>query len=183
MLYLNVSDVEYMDFVTRFNMPDEFMSWFLITELHAWMLMVRTADEDVHPMGLRDGVNRMLWTDTIARLKPLQQDRTKMHDWLEEVGAQTRYATLSYDEGLEDDKVLASALWHRFFQKECEDYEQLALMLKYVRINVSAWSRVLVDIRWPTCFPLYSTDSGIGQNEHRRIRDGTDGQLGDAGPM
>lgn len=130
-----------MDFVTRFNMPDEFTSWFLISELHAWMLMVRTANEEVQPMGLRDGVNRMFWDDTIKRMKPLHLKRSQLYDALEDFGASYRYATVSYDEGLDDDKVMASALWNRFFRKECEDYEQLALLLKYVRINVSLHGR------------------------------------------
>lgn len=137
MLYLNLTDLEYLDFVTRFNMPDEFLSWFLVSELHAWMLMVRTRSETIQPDGLSDGVNRMFWDDTKKRMKPLHLNQSKIQESLVEYGGAYTYAIIAYDEGLTDDKKLASALWLRFFRKECEDYTQLELLLKYVRFNVS----------------------------------------------
>lgn len=125
-----------MDFVTKFNMRDEFLTWFLISELHAWMLMVRGMAEEKHPVNIRDGVNKLLWQDTIQRIKPLELDRKQMYRALETYGAEYTYAIVAYDEGLYDDRVLASALWNRFFQKECESFEHLDLMVKYIRLNV-----------------------------------------------
>lgn len=46
-------------------------------------------------------------------------------------------ALVNYDEGiLSDDKVLAGALWRRFFDRNCTA-RQLEVMVKYVRQSVS----------------------------------------------
>lgn len=59
-------------------------------------------------------------------------------DQLSDVSEQFQAALLTYDEGLlRDDKVLASALWRRFFSKECYDAIQLEHMVCYVRKQVS----------------------------------------------
>lgn len=135
LLYSNLDRIEYMDFVTRFNMRDEFLSWFVISELHVWMLMVRAMGE-THPVKVRDGLNKLLWQDTIMRMKPLHLERSQIQQSLADYGSAYTYALISYDEGIKDDKVLASALWNRFFLKECENFEHLELLVKYIRLNV-----------------------------------------------
>lgn len=37
---------------------------------------------------------------------------------------------------MSDDKVLASALWRRFFSRKCDDYRKLELLVEYVRKQV-----------------------------------------------
>lgn len=34
---------------------------------------------------------------------------------------------------MSDDRVLASALWRRFFEMNCDDYGQIERLVKYVR--------------------------------------------------
>lgn len=125
-----------MDFVTKFNMRDEFHSWFLITELHSWMLMVRAMAEEGHPVRIRDGISNVFWDDILRRAKALTTGK-EVSAHMYEFSGQFQYAILSYDEGLSDDKVLASAIWNRFFFKKCENYEHIELLVKYIRINVS----------------------------------------------
>lgn len=37
---------------------------------------------------------------------------------------------------MSDDKVLAGALWRRFFEKHCDNYESLENLVQYVRKQV-----------------------------------------------
>lgn len=54
-----------------------------------------------------------------------------------ELSYQFNAAIIGYDEGImSDDKVLASALWRRFFCLECNNPEHLEKLLIYVRKQV-----------------------------------------------
>lgn len=51
-----------------------------------------------------------------------------------ELSYQFNAAIIGYDEGImSDDKLLASALWRRFFVYECNNPEHLEKLLIYVR--------------------------------------------------
>lgn len=39
-LYQSMEQIKYREFFSALNLPDTFQSWFLITELHVWMLLV-----------------------------------------------------------------------------------------------------------------------------------------------
>lgn len=54
-------------FSTDFNMADTFFSWFLVTELHLWMIMVRYMAEGNAGRLVRNSVVNTLWEDTKAR--------------------------------------------------------------------------------------------------------------------
>lgn len=41
-LYQSLDDLDYHEFYRYFELPDTFNSWFVITELHIWMLLVKT---------------------------------------------------------------------------------------------------------------------------------------------
>ena len=59
-------------------------------------------------------------------------------DQVNDLSEHFQAALLTYDEGiLRDDKVLASALWRRFFSKQCYEAEQIERMVQYVRKQVS----------------------------------------------
>lgn len=69
----------------------------------------------------------------------LQSENTsKAKSQIRELGDQFHAALLAYDEGLlTNDKVLASALWRRFFEMNCRNPKDLETMVKYVRRQVS----------------------------------------------
>lgn len=51
-------------------MPDTFFSWYLITELHVWMLSVRAmAEETEHGRYLRNRIIESMWKDISVRIK------------------------------------------------------------------------------------------------------------------
>ena len=53
------------------NMPDTFHTWFLVTELHVWMLMVRLMNEGKEGRLIRNGLVNALWDDVEQRSKQL----------------------------------------------------------------------------------------------------------------
>lgn len=57
---------------------------------------------------------------------------------IEELSEQFQAALLAYDEGImSDDRVLAGALWRRFFAMNCDDSVQIERLVKYVRHQVA----------------------------------------------
>lgn len=120
-------------------MPNTFNSWFLITELHVWMLMVRSMGERQDGPLIRNNIIETLWSDVSVRANTMAPDDSRtVKKQIEELTGQLQYAIILYDEGLtKDDKQLASALWTRFFNSNCDNYEHIELMVKYTRYNVS----------------------------------------------
>lgn len=139
-LYETVCDnVDYPEFIKRFELPNSFNSWFLITELHVWMLMVRAMSEKEHGEFIRNCIVEAMWRDAVLRTKKMAPEkRSTINRQMEQISGQFQYSIVAYDEGLmTDDKQLASAVWRRFFEMDCDNYEQLELLVKYIRINVS----------------------------------------------
>ncbi|XP_014470456.1 PREDICTED: ubiquinol-cytochrome-c reductase complex assembly factor 1 [Dinoponera quadriceps] len=131
--------VDYSFFYKHFNMPDTLFSWFLVTELHVWMLMVRYMAEGKDGQFIRNEIVTAMWDDTKARTEKLGVISTNIKG--KEIillSHQFNAAIIGYDEGiLSDDKVLAGALWRRFFCFECNDPEHVELLINYVRIQIS----------------------------------------------
>lgn len=50
-------------------MPDTFYSWFVVTELHVWMLSARVMAEGDDGRILRNGIVEALWCDVQLRTK------------------------------------------------------------------------------------------------------------------
>uniref|UniRef100_A0A1Q3FH90 Putative ubiquinol cytochrome c reductase assembly protein cbp3 n=1 Tax=Culex tarsalis TaxID=7177 RepID=A0A1Q3FH90_CULTA len=139
-LYESVADsINYAEFFTLFRMPDTFNTWFLITELHVWMLLVRSmaegAEKDAAGRFLRNCIVETMWTDVTTRARKLAADNpSAVKPQIQMLSEQFQAALISYDEGISfDDKALAAALWRRFFSGKCDDYEKLELLVKYVR--------------------------------------------------
>lgn len=134
-----IDQLDHKEFISKFNMPNTFNSWFLITEIHVWMLMVRAMGERQHGELIRNNVVESLWSDVMVRTGTLApNEASTVKKQIKELSGQFQYAIISYDEGLtKDDKQMASALWKRFFNSNCDNYEHIELMIKYIRYNVS----------------------------------------------
>ena len=62
-----------------------------------------------------------------------------LRNQVEELSYQFNAAIIGYDEGiLSDDKVLAAAIWRRFFQCEGKNPEHLETLVYYVRKQVTS---------------------------------------------
>lgn len=122
-------------------MPDTFNSWFLVTELHCWLILTRVMEEGSESgqdgRFMRNCIVEAMWADVQARAKKLSADNPSASRQQVSILAEQFQATLiSYDEGLtSDDKILANALWRRFFDMNCDDYSKLEKLVEYVRHN------------------------------------------------
>jgi len=140
LLYENVADnINYVEFFQEFNLPDTFNSWFLVTELHCWLILTRAMQEgseaDQDGRFLRNCIVEIMWKDVQARAKKLSMANPSASRAQIGILAEQFQATLiNYDEGLmSDDMILASALWRRFFSMKCDDYSKIEKLVKYVR--------------------------------------------------
>jgi len=52
-------------------MADTFFSWFLVTELHVWMIMVRYMADEKDGKIVRNSAVAAMWEDTRARVENL----------------------------------------------------------------------------------------------------------------
>lgn len=176
-MYGAVADqINYQEIFEKFNLPNTFNSWFLITELHVWILMVRAMAEGSEKgqdgKFIRNCIVEAMWSDVNKRAKELSGgSSSEMRKQIIILSEQFQAALITYDEGLmSDDKTLAGALWRRFFAKNCENYEHLETMVKYVRRQVrpiffSAFNVIL------TCGVLapFFTDKTAGLSESTRF--------------
>lgn len=127
--------IDYETFYKVLNMPDTMFSWFLVTELYVWMLMVRYMVEGEDGKILRDHLAEEMWEDVKQRVDKLGYIKRKIkRNQIMELNAQFSAAIACYDEGmLSDDKVLANALWRRLGRSECDDPEVLERLVVFVR--------------------------------------------------
>lgn len=111
--------------------------------------MVRSMGEREQGEIIRNTIVETLWQDVTVRANTLAPDDSrKIKKQIDELTGQLQYAIILYDEGLtKDDKQLASALWTRFFSSNCDNYEHIELMVKYVRYNVSIEIEIEIEIR------------------------------------
>ena len=139
-----VERINYSVFFKDFNMPDTFYSWFLITELHVWMLMVRFMAEGAYGKVVRNNIVDAMWTDVMVRVNKLGHIAANVKKkQIIEISEQFNAALIGYDEGImSDDKILAGALWRRYFCSECNDPEQLEKLLVYVRKQISLLDKI-----------------------------------------
>ncbi|KAJ6641167.1 Ubiquinol-cytochrome-c reductase complex assembly factor 1 [Pseudolycoriella hygida] len=140
LMYQSVVDrLNYQELFEKFNLPNTFNSWFLITELHVWMLMVRAMAEGSEKgqdgKFMRNCIVEAMWSDVNTRAKQLSPENvTEIRKQIEILSEQFQAALITYDEGIMfDDQILAGALWRRFFEMKCDNYEHLEIMVKYVR--------------------------------------------------
>lgn len=84
---------------------------------------------------LRNCIVETLWADVQTRAKKLNSDNpSASRAQIAILSEQFQASLIIYDEGLmSDDKVLANALWRRFFDMKCDDYSKLEKLVKYVR--------------------------------------------------
>lgn len=139
MLYEEIVDkTNYVDFFHILQLPDTFYSWFVVTELHIWMLSVRAMAEGQDGRELRNGLVEALWADVDQRVKKIGAvNPAEMRAKVFELSEQLQAALIAYDEGLQsDDVVLAGAIWRRMYQRNYVDPENLEILVKYVRKQV-----------------------------------------------
>ncbi|XP_057339115.1 ubiquinol-cytochrome-c reductase complex assembly factor 1 [Microplitis mediator] len=139
LLYRHSCDsLNYIKFMKDHEMPDTFFSWFLVTELHVWMLMVRLMAAGREGVETRHNLVGALWQDTDVRKKQLGNvSNSVVRTHIQEMGYQFNAAIIGYDEGLlGNDHVLAGAVWRRILQMKCENPELVENLVRYIRKSI-----------------------------------------------
>jgi len=141
-----IENINYQDFFDIFNMPNTFNSWFLVTELHVWLLMVRAMSENTGETAdgtfIRNSILNGMWMDINHRINGLRMDGLHIkqsNQAVQSYNLHFRMTLILYDEGLlGDDKILANALWLQFLESNCDDLAKIDLIVKYVRKTAQA---------------------------------------------
>ncbi|XP_034387717.1 ubiquinol-cytochrome-c reductase complex assembly factor 1 isoform X1 [Cyclopterus lumpus] len=129
-----VERINYDDFFEKCSLPDTLNSWFLVAQLHVWMCLVRMRQEGREGKYMCQFMVHSMWEDVEQRSKIMGIDAIQRKEGMRAMTEMFYAALFGYDEGiLSDDSVLAAALWRNLFNSECEDPEQLELMVGYVR--------------------------------------------------
>ncbi|XP_014093175.1 ubiquinol-cytochrome-c reductase complex assembly factor 1 isoform X1 [Bactrocera oleae] len=152
MLYESVADkINYLSFFKAFDMPNTFNSWFLVTELHVWMLLVRAmaegSESGENGRFIRNCIVEVMWGDVNTRAKKLgAHNPSKTRQQIEILSEQFQAALIAYDEGImSDDRVLSGALWRRFFAMNCDDVVKIERLVKYVREQIVSLDQLSPD--------------------------------------
>jgi len=134
--------IDIIKFFETFNMPDTFYSWFLITELHVWLLGARVMNDGDYGRVVRNSMVEALWQDCDNRAKSIGDMATSTRQKkIAAICEEFQAALFVYDEGLlGNDLQLANALWRRFFlsmqedeEGQIPDPEKLEILVNYVR--------------------------------------------------
>jgi len=159
--------INVVGFFEAFDMPDTFYSWFLVTELHIWMIGARLMSEGDPGRMVRNSMVEALWMDCDNRAKAVADMASSMRSKnISAMAEEFQAALFIYDEGLlGNDMQLANALWRRFFlsMNEMEedtvpqpDPEKLLLLVNYVRRvtsyldNMDAVDLIVkTEVKWP----------------------------------
>jgi len=132
----------------HFGMPDTFISWFLITELHVWMCAQRVMDDGYKRRGLatRDAMIENMWKDCATRMQKLGSIAAKKRqEGIFLIADHFKLMMLIYDEGFnKDDQALACALWRGIFLRDADfsEFRHLRTLVHYVRSNVDHLDKV-----------------------------------------
>jgi len=131
--------IDMQEFFQVCELPDTFYSWFLVMEVHIWMLMVRLMDEGEEGRYVRNCLVEAMWEDVDHRSKKLgASNASARRAQVDQILEQFQATLFHYDEGLMiDDKALAGALWCHLFSKDLNDPERLECVLQYIRKQIS----------------------------------------------
>lgn len=158
LMYENIADrVNYFDFFEKHNIPDTFYSWFVITELHIWILSARAMADGENGKFFRNCLVEALWNDVAQRVKKLGAGNpSATRAQVKELSEQLQASLIAYDEGLQsDDIVLAGALWRRLYQMEYAPPHHLEELVQYIRKHVAIFDNLTFEqilsvkpVRW-----------------------------------
>merc|ERR1712203_74482 len=136
-----IGGVDTKEFFEYFDLPDTFRSWFLVSELHVYMMCNRLMVGQLHDASrVKTVLMKALWEDVMERIKLLADiPAKKRKENIMDLNFEFQAALMMYDCALlnNDDKEIVAALWGRIFLDEPLNGPRLELLLKYVRINMA----------------------------------------------
>ncbi|CAF0750816.1 unnamed protein product [Rotaria sp. Silwood1] len=136
--YMITSSVDFDAIQRELDMPDVFASFGRIIFLHVWFLLVRYVQLGPTGIFLRRQLARTMWTDLDLRAQQILPGQSKVRrSQLEELRSEMNAFMLALDEGLvDDDTVLAAAIWRHFRHFQPTRLENLVTLVTYIRKNI-----------------------------------------------
>lgn len=124
------------------GLPDTFQSWFLVQQLHIWMLLVRSKTEGSDGKHFHKQLVQFFWQDVEHRMTLMRvEDVTIKSESNRELNSMFYGLLFAYDEGLaKDDQVLAAAVWRNLFHasKATATLHDVTLVVEYIRRELAA---------------------------------------------
>ena len=85
-------------FFKELKLPDTYFSWFVVTELHMWMIMSRLMAEGKEGKFARNELVKCLWDDCDQRLRLYKLSGKTLRNMMMTLSDQFRAAVVAYDE-------------------------------------------------------------------------------------
>jgi len=121
----STEDLDFLKIMELCEMEDSFDSFFTIVHLHMWMLLVRLRLVGHQGKKLSWFLTDLFWKDMQERAKQLGLPSKEKKETFKALESKFYSLMFLYDEAiLEDDTVLASAMWDAFFQTAHADYKE-----------------------------------------------------------
>lgn len=128
------------EYFEKFDLKDDFNSWFNVTALHVYFLLNKAKTEGAFSSIFNKNIIDLMWIDMNYRLKLYGVER---NDHRKE-NMKTLYSyfngfIMAIDEGIiGSDSTLASSIWKSFnFKTNTTNIEVLCTIIKYIRQHVS----------------------------------------------
>ncbi|XP_069106204.1 ubiquinol-cytochrome-c reductase complex assembly factor 1-like [Argopecten irradians] len=137
--WLMISDhIDHGEFIEELGLPDTFNTWFLICELHVWIILTRLMYEGVEGRYFRNVLVSLMWKSAETRMKQIETvSFFERKAYVDRMKHQLPNALLFYDEGLlSDDKALSNALWNILFEQSDVLAPQMEHVVEFVRKEV-----------------------------------------------
>ncbi|KAI8967636.1 ubiquinol-cytochrome C chaperone-domain-containing protein [Mycotypha africana] len=129
-------------FINVCKLPDNFQTWFSVTHLHIWMMMVHLRTHEHGKRYMQEVVNRF-FEDIEDRIIDLGINQQRLiTNYIKDYIAQCHGSVQAFDEGMcKDDTVLAAALWRNVLSPSVAttatvEANNLALLVRYVRAQL-----------------------------------------------
>ncbi|CAL1537516.1 unnamed protein product [Lymnaea stagnalis] len=139
-LYVSCTDfVDFSEFVKGVNLPDTFTSWFLLVQLHTWLVNVKLSQMGKEGVLLKKYMYTAMWQNVERRLETFQDiSGSERRKALENYYSLMVLSVLYYDEGLlGSDKTLANSLWIQLYGLDpAVQTDKLEILVEYVRKQV-----------------------------------------------
>ncbi|KAF2077633.1 hypothetical protein CYY_001096 [Polysphondylium violaceum] len=125
-------------FYRDFNLPINVRSWFAVSCVHLWIVLVRLRKDINTSKQLSSDLYDRYWEDLETKIHIGGIKKRFISKYLKDFYNSYLGAVISYDEGLFDDTILANALWRNFFAMAPETSSaDLLRMVKYIRLQLN----------------------------------------------
>uniref|UniRef100_A0A7E4V991 Ubiq_cyt_C_chap domain-containing protein n=1 Tax=Panagrellus redivivus TaxID=6233 RepID=A0A7E4V991_PANRE len=133
----------YLELCKAFDLPDYMSTWFKLTLMHVWMVLIRmhvSLDAGAYDR-VKRGLLSTMWLDVDKRLEIVGEEINQKLNTaadMRKMNGLYLQTLLEYDEGfLSDDRALAAAVWRNLYMTRSFDPIYVNTVVRYMRASVS----------------------------------------------